>query len=343
MKNNYKIICDELAKSPIVQNFSCNESPHKVSYSSNNFKMKLLPDGEFIGVAILGCDREFFSMYGIDKTAGRLWSDSTDLFAQYLCIVNEAFLREFGIDDYTTASIQTNKRIWYSAMNEQEMKLMEQNPPYTIVGVVRDFQVGHLKSKTPPLIIYYSSYNNAEIDPAREQLQVQAAPGKATEVIKLLEELHGKYGNGEFSYTMIDDEIAKQYEQDRKVTNIYTTFAMIAIIIGSLGLFSLSLYDIQQRYREIALRRVNGATIMQILTLLLRKYYIMLCIAFVIAAPVAYFAIEWYMQDFANKVTLDWWIFAIAAVVTAAISILTLIYQTIKAAMTNPAVAMKAE
>lgn len=341
-----KLLRDKLAQSPLIENFSYNESPHTIeapTSADRNIRVAGSDASSAVGYSFIYTTNAFFSLYGIEKLQGRLWSDSTDIFAQYKCIVNEALLRELGIEDYTTAMIQTNERIWYSASNAEESKLMELNPPFAIVGVVRDFQIGHLRSKIPPLMILCEGQIPENVDPTRAALQVRAAPGKMAEAIALLGELHKEYGNGEFSYTIVDDQIAAQYAEDRKVTNIYTVFAIIAIFIGSLGLFSLSLYDVQQRYREIALRRVNGARVGQIVVMLLRKYYLLLGIAFVVAMPLAWVAIDWYMQDFATRAPLSWWIVVLAAAITAAISLLTLIYQTAKAARTNPAVAMKSE
>lgn len=341
-----KLLREKLIQSPLVENISYNESPHTIqapTSNDRNIRVAGSGDGSAVGYSTIYTDANFFSVYGIEKLQGRLWHDSIDVFTQYKCIVNEALLRELDIKDYTTATIQTNERLWYSVSNEEEAKAMRQNPPYTIVGVVRDFQIGHLRAKTPPLMILCGGPVPENIDPTRSALQVQSAPGKMEEVIKLLGELHKEYGNGEFSYAVVDDQIAQQYAEDRKVTNIYTTFAIIAIIIGSLGLFSLSLYDVQQRYREIALRRVNGARVGQIVIMLLRKYYILLAISFVIAMPLSWLAIDWYMQDFVTKAPISWWIFVLALLITSAISLLTLIYQTVKAARTNPAIAMKSE
>ncbi len=106
---------------------------------------------------------------------------------------------------------------------------------------------------------------------------------------------------------------------------------------------AMSLYDVQQRRREIALRRVNGAQVGEIISMLLRRYYILIGVAFLIAIPLSYYLIEWYMVDFSCKGPLSWWIFAVAMVITTSISLLTLIFQVYRAATTNPAVAMQSE
>ena len=133
------------------------------------------------------------------------------------------------------------------------------------------------------------------------------------------------------------------YDKDKQVTGIYTVFAIIAILISSLGLFGLSLFDVQQRYQEIAIRKVNGATTFSMMKMLLLKYYMLLGIAFLVAAPIAWLAISRYLEDFAHKAPVSWWIFAVALLITAGISLATLIWQIRKAAQTNPAKAMKSE
>jgi ABC-type antimicrobial peptide transport system permease subunit len=105
----------------------------------------------------------------------------------------------------------------------------------------------------------------------------------------------------------------------------------------------MSLFDIQQRRKEIAIRKVNGASVYDIIKLLLKKYFWSLAISFVIAAPVALLAINRYLEDFANKAPISWWLFVVAIIITAGISLLTLIYQTQKAANQNPAEVVKSE
>lgn len=338
MSNRSKLLLDKLSQSPLIEKFSYNTSPIEIDKASGSQQLKLLPDGQSVNMSYLFCDANFFSMYDVEKLQGRLFSDSTDVFAQYLCIVNETLLRDLGIKDYTTALLQPNARLWFN--DRESMKI---NPPYSIVGVIKDFHIGHLGQRNSPLIIVYNQCDNQSWVDLEAKLNIKVKPDKMAEAIELLGELHREYGNGEFSYTLLDDQIAAQYVEDRKVTNIFMTFAIIAILIGSLGLFSLSLYDVQQRYREIALRRINGATVSMIVVMLLRKYYMLLGISFVIGASVSYLAIDWYMSDFVTRAPLSWWIFALGAFLTAAISLLTLIIQTLRAARTNPAVAMKSE
>lgn len=191
-----------------------------------------------------------------------------------------------------------------------------------------------------PLFIVYEDPRGSY----RDRLMAQIVPGKKQEAIAFLKKLRDEIlGEGEFEYSFLEDEIATMYQEDKRTAEIYSLFSIIAILISCLGLFGLSMFDIRQRYREIALRKVNGATLKEIYPLLLKKYSIILGMAFIISAPLSWYIISKYLEGFANKAPISWWLFAIAAIVTAFISLATLIWQIRKAANINPAKVLKGE
>lgn len=306
------------------------ESPHEFMKGHSKFKV---PDGEFQEIAYRSLSDKYFKMHNFQLKEGRLWNDTIDKDLEYNLIINETAQKLFGITSLETALLQPERRMWWSSLNGD----MSKNPPYRIVGVIKDFQGTHLSKATPPLAIAYGGgwFNS--------KLTAAVVAGKQQEAIHFLQKLHDDTVGGEFEYSFLEDEIADLYREDKRVATIYSTFALIAILISSLGLFSLSLFDVQQRYREIALRKVNGATIKDILLLLLRKYYILLGIAFIIATPVSVMAINKYMEGFVNRTALSWWIFVIAALLTAIISLATLVFQARKAANSNPMDILKGE
>jgi ABC-type antimicrobial peptide transport system permease subunit len=155
--------------------------------------------------------------------------------------------------------------------------------------------------------------------------------------------LHEEMTGGEFTYTFVEDDVAAMYAEDRKVATVYGIFTVIAIAISVLGLFSLSLFDVQQRRREIAIRKINGATTGDVLGLLLKRYLYLLMISFVIAVPLAWLAIHRYLEGFAYKTAVSWWLFAAALLLTAGVSLLTLIWQVRKAAAADPARVIRSE
>lgn len=211
--------------------------------------------------------------------------------------------------------------------------------PRIVAGFFPNIQILHLSKPNIPIAleigettIFYS-----------EKLLASFIPEKKQEAIQFLKNLHDETIGGEFEYSFIEDDVQKLYSKDKQIASIYSAFAIIAILISSLGLFSLSLFDVQQRYQEIAIRKVNGATTSIIIKLLLKKYFVLFGIASAIAVPITWTTITRYLEEFTVKASISWWLFAIALLITVGISLTTLIFHIRKAARTNPAKALKTE
>ena len=289
--------------------------------------------GEKAAMTINFADQRYMELFGLKLKEGRIWDNEKDQFVQYKFIINETAKRVFRIEDITKASLQTERRMFYTSGID-----LNENPPYEIVGVIEDFKVGHLSNPDYPLAFCFSQASHTS------PLLASIVPGKRREAIKYLEDLfHEINGDGEFGYSFAEDDIAAMYHDDQRTTRIYITFAMIAIFISCLGLFGLSLYDIQQRYREIALRKINGATTRDVFRLLLRKYCYIFGSAFVVASGVSYIIIYKYMENYYHHAPLALWIFLTAGFIVALISFCTLWWQIRKAIRINPAKVLKGE
>ena len=319
--------------SPLFSNWIYGNIPISIS-RGDGFPFRL-PEGENKNINLARVDADWFRFFHIELKEGRLWDYETDSSYDYSLIVTESALKLYGITDINDALLQPERRLWMSTDRPEEMKT---NPPYRIIGVVKDFNYLHLSQKSIPMVFMFENLNNKY-----EPLIASITPGRTQDAIAFLRNLHEETAGGEFIYTFVEDEIQAVYREDKKIASIYSVFTFIAIFISSLGLFSISLFDIQQRRKEIAVRKINGAIISDIIPLLLKKYFWTLVISFVIAAPIAFFAINRYLEDFANKTPVSWWLFAIAMTLTASISLLTLIFQTQKAANQNPAEVVKKE
>ena len=151
------------------------------------------------------------------------------------------------------------------------------------------------------------------------------------------------YGTEEFEYTLFSDQVKQMYASDRRMAMLYTAFAFIAIVVSCLGLFGISLFDIRQRYREIAIRKVNGAMLKDLYLLLLRRYVGMLLLAAVVAVPLAWLAIHYYTADLVVKAPVTVGQFLAAFLIVAVISVATLLWQVNKASRINPSEVMKSE
>ena len=295
-------------------------------------------DDELTEGAITSFSTSDISIFDLEIVEGRGWDDNLDQFAQYRVIINEAAKKAMGITDIRTDMIQTERRIWWDARED-----CSGNPPYEIVGVIKDFRTGHLSKAVQPMIFVYSKPSGEYFHPGNYIL-VRYQPGKQQEVLKLLANLRNEVvGEGELEYSFLEDEIAKRYENDRRIVHIYLTFAALAIAVSCLGLFGLSLFEIRLRYREIALRKVHGAKVGDIVRLLLKRYLILLGVSALIAFPVTAFFIQKYMEGYAYRAPLSGWIFLLALLVVAVLSGSVLFWQIHRAANINPAVVMKSE
>jgi len=146
-----------------------------------------------------------------------------------------------------------------------------------------------------------------------------------------------------FEYTFLDENFDRLYKTEERQKTLFTTFACIAIFIACLGLFGLSAFAISQRIKEIGIRKVLGADVSTIVTLLSKDFMILVAVAFVIAGPIAYYFMNKWLQDFAYRIGMPWWIFFAAGIVAALIALITISFQAIKAAVANPVKSLRTE
>ena len=283
--------------------------------------------GEKVFLNIHYATPAFFKLYDIKVIEGEI-PDINKEDRRTVFVVNKAALKALG---YTSIN-------GVGVIEENQKKANANASLQPIVAVVEDYFEGHLTSGIKPTIYPVGARFSGDL------YQIAYTPGKKKEVIDFLRNLEYKlYGSEDFEYTFLEDDIKAMYTQDRQTATIYSIFASIAIIISSLGLLGISLFDIRQRYREIAIRKVNGASAKDLYRLLFRKYITVLIIAFVIAIPLACYLINTYTQDFAVRTPVSIDIFIISLLLVIIISLGTLAYQIQKAAHINPTQIMKTE
>ena len=207
-----------------------------------------------------------------------------------------------------------------------------------VVAVVDNFYAGRVSEGIKPMAWVVRNGDGGE------RVQLAVKPDKVNELLDYLRDMEQEvYRTDEFTYTWLKDEVSALYENDRRIVTVYSVFALIAIVVSALGLLGISLFDIRQRYREIGIRKVNGARLRDLIPLLSRKYAVVLGLAFVVAVPVAYYIIYVYTADFVVKASVGVGIFLVALMVVIAVSFGTLWGQVRKAARVNPAEVMKSE
>lgn len=206
-----------------------------------------------------------------------------------------------------------------------------------VVGVVNDYHQVSLKKTIEPTIFYYEPYGGEFYS-----LRVQAA--NISQTIKHVEAAWTKaFPGNPFSYFFLDDYFNRQYENEKKFGKLFTSFAILAIIIGCLGLFGLSAYTASQRVKEIGIRKVLGASVANITTMLSKDFLKLIIIALVIATPLAWFIMNQWLQDFAYRKEISWWIFGLAGLLALFVAMVTVCFQAIKAALANPVKSLRTE
>lgn len=309
-------IVEAINGSPLFTSWCFGFSPYEFPLNQSNLVKARKEGGEWKDILFVKVKPEYFDLYKI-HLAGELPVTANEV------IVNLA-----------SAPLLTDN----NDLGTVEIEKYGEISTYAVTGIIPDIQTVHLSHQGLPLILTVEQKDSYIFS---GKCMAFIAPGRRQEAIRFLKELHDELIGGEFEYSFVEDEMHAMYTKDKQVAFIYSTFALIAILISSLGLFGLSLFDIQQRYKEIAIRKVNGATTTVIAGMLLRKYYLLLGIAFLIATPVSWLAISKYLENFVYKAPISWWIFAIAFLITVCISLFTLIWQIRKAAQTNPAMVIK--
>jgi putative ABC transport system permease protein len=207
----------------------------------------------------------------------------------------------------------------------------------TIVGVVKDFHFSSLHSEIKPLAIQH------EPDMLRHLL-VKMKPGDISHLIGSLEATWTKLVPGTpFEYQFLDEKIDRLYRADQRVGKIINSFTALALFIACLGLFGMASFSAEQRTKEIGVRKVLGATVPQIASLLIKEFGKWVLLANLIAWPLAYFMLNRMLEVYAYRTSLDVWIFLLAGTTVLVIAITTVSYQSIKAALANPVETLRYE
>lgn len=324
------LLANRLNESPLITHW-CNPRGMPYQMTEGAGGVGIILDGQTIEVLYGYLSNEYQAMMGFELVAGRLFTDEEERDS-YHCIINESMARLLGITDLADAYVQPAHRLLWNGMTD--------NPPYRVVGIIKDFKTGHPTSPTRPL--FFAPDKDGF---GRHPFEFFASypEGRRADVVDLLERLHAEVGNGELKYSFIEDELDAVFADDRRTVHIYTTFSVVTLIISCMGVLGLSLFDIQRRRREIALRKVHGATVRQVFGLLMNKYLLILGLSFAVSIPLVLWLIHTYTADFASRAPISLWLFVATALLIGGISIGALYVQVRHAAHIPPAEAMKRE
>ena len=211
-----------------------------------------------------------------------------------------------------------------------------------VIGVIRDFHFESLHQKIVPMVLV-----NPKTDPNQSffnSMSVKISGNNMATTLAVVEKTWKKYlPEIPYQYTFLEENFNKLYESEQRQGAIFTIFSCIAIFIACLGLFGLSAFAITQRLKEIGVRIVLGAKMNSIVTLLSKDFLRLVLIASVIAFPVAWYAMTRWLQDFAYRINIQWWVFILSAVVALIVALGTVSFHAVKAALTNPVRSLRSE
>lgn len=271
-------------------------------------------------IDMIGIDEDFINIYGLKMVAGRNFEYPYQKKINQL-IINESAVKYLG---FTDANDALGKELTSDQGNAH------------VIGVVRDFNQRSLKQLPQPI-----AFSNA---PWNQYFSIKVNQGKLDRLIPYLEKAwNQQFPGNPIRYFFLRDYFNDQYQDDYRFAQFFQLFSFLAILIACMGLLSLSAFTISRRTKEIGVRRVNGARIGEILILLNKDFVKWVFLAFLIATPVSWFTMHLWLKNFAYRTELSWWIFALAGLIALGIALLTVSWQSWKAATRNPVEALRYE
>ncbi len=319
-QNSYQYIRNELASIPAIEAFAQGDGPINPPIMGS---WKLMGSGmDYLSEKGLGVQPGYLKVLGLQLTEGRFFDAQVDRPGMNKIVINEAAKKYWGIKDIHESRLQRSN---------------EDSVGYEIIGVVKDFNYQHLSSKPQPMFMVY-------FEDIRMSFLIRFKESSLESGLQAVSALFKKVNPGEeFSYNFLKEEVETLSRKEKRLSQIYLIFTIIALFITTTGIFTVAAYETQQRTKEIGIRKVNGARSFQVMTLLNRDFLKWVGIAFLIACPVSWFAMHKWLEHFAYKTDLSWWVFAASGAIALVIALLTVSWQSWRAATKNPVESLRYE
>ena len=323
VQEKVEVIKQELLRSPYIKNASA--SSHIPGKEPGNTRIEIenaIGAIQVMDTHLLSVDYDFLPLYDIKLLAGRTFSTEYAGDDTEGLILNETAAKQFGFR-------QPGKLIGKQVSMGDNKGI--------IIGVVKDFHYTSLHQLIEPLAIRMRS----------KSLSYISMPLRSETVEATLKDLQQRWQamapHRPFDYFFLDEQFDQQYKADKQFGEIFGVSATIAIVLACLGLFALASFTVQQRTREIGIRKVLGASVSGVTALLSKDFIKLVLISIIIASPVAWYMMDKWLQDFAYRIDQHWWMYAFAGLLTVVIAILTVSFQSVRAALMNPVKSLKAE
>ncbi|UFH57780.1 permease prefix domain 2-containing transporter [Spirosoma sp. KNUC1025] len=285
------------------------------------------------GINRLTADGDYLKTFGIKLLEGRNL-DPNRLSDRGAFLVNQAAMKFFG---WQTSKGKMTGYYTYAYDPTQPGVYREVPQRGEVVGVIEDYNYANLKQSVAPLLITLN-------DGWEGQLAIRLRGDRISSTLQQLQQRwQAQFPGKPFEYEFLDDSFNRTYQTEARTGQVFGWFAALAIFISSLGLFGLATFTAEQRTREIGIRKVLGASVSSVVSLLSKDFLKLILISIFLASPLAWYAMHRWLGDFAYKITIEWWIFVLAGLLAVGIALLTVGYQSIKAALMNPVKSLRSE
>ena len=319
LNQQVKAFKQELMTSASVMSVSGSFNFPGAAFDGNVHKPEGASDDKAVSLSVMFADYDFVKTMGMEMIAGRNFSEeySTDPNAY---ILNETAVSLLGLSNPVGSRITDNDRM------------------YMVVGVVKDFHFKSLHHEISPVVYIGNPGDRAGF------LSVRIQPENISGTLSFLEQKWGEFSGGQpFNYSFLDDDLAAQYDAEQKTRQISGIFSVLAVFIGCLGLFGLAAFTAEQRTKEIGIRKVLGASVPNITILLVKDFIKQVGFAFIIGSPLAYFFMNRWLQNFAYSTDIRVDSILLAGALALGITLLTVSYQAIRAALAEPVDSLRYE
>ncbi|ASU36240.1 ABC transporter permease [Mucilaginibacter xinganensis] len=319
----------QLLQNPLIQSVAVAGNPiGNNDIGSNAFNIG--PDGNNAAdtkmVESLIVDPDFIPAMQIKMAMGRNFQKGISDTANHSIIVNETLINELGWKNPIGRRVRTG--VNHGVINYS-----------TIIGVTKDFNTYSLQHKVSPMVLNLPAVTND-----RDNMYVRLSKNNIPAALAYLQQVYARFDpENKVDYHWLDQNFADQYLSEKKQGNLLLIFTVLAICIACLGLFGLVTFTAEQRVKEIGIRKVLGAGIHHIVNMLAKELVLLVFVAAIVAAPIAWFAVNKWLQNFAYRVNIQWWVFIAAGVAAMLIAFITISVRSVKAAMANPANSLKSE
>jgi len=333
---NFETVKNEIAKIPAVKNVSVTSRVPGEWKSFRTIKIKNAGSTDEHKVAYMfGADKDFAKTFEVTLLKGRNFNNVND---SACIIVNETAAKMLGITEPSDQIVEIPAALRGGSF----APLNRENIPFKprVIGIVKDFHFQSLRDKIEPLVL---AYNNNPI----HVIDYYSARIEAKNIQGTLDKLKAVMVNNDkddpFEYHFLNDQLALFYVEDERRQTILIWIALATIFIACLGLFGLATYSAEQRVKEIGVRKVLGATVVNLASLLSKDFLKLVLIANGIAFPIAWWATNKWLQEYAYHIKVEWWVFGLAGSIALVIALCTISFQAIKAAIANPVKSLRTE